>query len=172
MKKNLLIVVFICLSTCYFTQNENNRGYKVNIGDQLPKLKMEMRSGEIWTNNNLKNKVVVLQFTGSWCSVCRKEMPELEKQVWQKFKSKDFLLIGIDTKESKEKVDLFIKKIGVTYPVAYDPNGKIFSDFTVEGAGVTRNIVVNKKGEIVFLTRLYEEKEFNSMIEKIESLIN
>ena len=99
-------------------------------------------------------------------------MPELEKQVWQKFKSKDFLLIGIDTKESKEKVDLFIKKIGVTYPVAYDPNGKIFSDFTLEGAGVTRNIVVNKKGEIVFLTRLYEEKEFNSMIEKIESLIN
>ena len=133
---------------------------------------MEMRNGEIWTNNNLKNKVVVLQFTGSWCSVCRKEMPELEKQVWQKFKSKDFLLIGIDTKESKEKVDLFIKKIGVTYPVAYDPNGKIFSDFTLEGAGVTRNIVVNKKGEIVFLTRLYEEKEFNSMIEKIESLIN
>ena len=63
MKKNLLIVVFICLSTCYFTQNENNRGYKVNIGDPLPKLKMEMRSGEIWTNNNLKNKVVVLQFT-------------------------------------------------------------------------------------------------------------
>ena len=53
-------------------------GYKVNIGDPLPKLKMEMRSGEIWTNNNLKNKVVVLQFTGSWCSVCRKEMPELE----------------------------------------------------------------------------------------------
>ena len=131
-----------------------------------------MRNGEIWTNNNLKNKVVVLQFTGSWCSVCRKEMPELEKQVWQKFKSKNFLLIGIDTKESKEKVDLFIKKIGVTYPVAYDPNGKIFSDFTLEGAGVTRNIVVNKKGEIVFLTRLYEEKEFNSMIEKIESLIN
>jgi peroxiredoxin len=172
MKKNLLIVVFISLCTCYFTQNENNRGYKVNIGDQLPKLKMEMRSGEIWTNNNLKNKVVVLQFTGSWCSVCRKEMPELEKQVWQKFKSKDFLLIGIDTKESKEKVDLFIKKIGVTYPVAYDPNGKIFSDFTLEGAGVTRNIVVNKKGEIVFLTRLYEEKEFNSMIKKIESLIN
>ena len=38
-----------------------------------------------------------------------KEMPELEKQVWQKFKNKDFLLIGIDTKETKEKVDLFIK---------------------------------------------------------------
>ena len=172
MKNTLLFVIYITLNFSYFTQNENNRGYKVNIGDQLPQLKMEMRNGEIWSNNNLKDKVVVLQFTGSWCSVCRKEMPELEKQVWQKFKNKDFLLIGIDTKETKEKVDLFIKKMEITYPVAYDPNGKIFSDFTLEGAGVTRNIVVNKKGEIVFLTRLYEEKEFNSMIKKIESLLN
>ena len=67
---------------------------------------------------------------------------------------------------------MFIDKIGVTYPIAYDPDGKIFSDFTIEGAGVTRNIVVNKKGEIVYLTRLYEEKEFNSMIKKIEDLLN
>ena len=35
MKKNLLIVIYISLSTCYFTQNENNRGYKVNIGDPI-----------------------------------------------------------------------------------------------------------------------------------------
>ena len=99
-------------------------------------------------------------------------MPELEKKVWQRFKNDDFILIGIDTKEPEEKVDLFIDKIGVTYPIAYDPEGKIFSDFTIEGAGVTRNIVVNKKGEIVYLTRLFEEKEFNSMIKKIEDLLN
>ena len=99
-------------------------------------------------------------------------MPELEKKVWQRFKNDDFILIGIDTKEPEEKVDLFIDKIGVTYPIAYDPEGEIFSDFTIEGAGVTRNIVINKKGEIVYLTRLYEEKEFNSMIKKIEDLLN
>ena len=51
------------------------------------------------------------------------------KKVWQRFKNDDFILIGIDTKEPEEKVDLFIDKIGVTYPIAYDPEGKIFSDF-------------------------------------------
>ena len=70
-----------------------------------------------------------------------------------------------------EKVDLFIEKMEVTYPISYDPNGKIFSDFTIEGAGVTRNIVVDKNGKIVFLTRLYEEKEFNSMIQIIKTLL-
>ena len=152
-------------------QNETNRGYKVKLGEPLPEMKMYMRNGEIWTNKNLENKVVVIQFTGSWCSVCRREMPELEKKVWQEFKKDDFLLIGIDTKESKEKVDVFIEKIGVTYPISYDPDGRIFSDFTIDGAGVTRNIVVDKNGKIVFLTRLYEEKEFNSMIQIIKTLL-
>jgi peroxiredoxin len=98
-------------------------------------------------------------------------MPELEEKVWQEFKNGDFLLIGVDTKEPKEKVDLFIEKMEVTYPISYDPDGKIFSDFTIEGAGVTRNIVVDKNGKIVFLTRLYEEKEFNSMIQIIKTLL-
>jgi peroxiredoxin len=152
-------------------QNETNRGYKISVGDPLPALEMNMRNGEVWTNKNLENKVVVIQFTGSWCSVCRREMPELEEKVWQEFKNEDFLLIGVDTKEPKEKVDLFIEKMKVTYPISYDPDGKIFSDFTIQGAGVTRNIVVDKNGKIVFLTRLYEEKEFNSMIQIIKTLL-
>ena len=164
----LLFTLIYCFVNC---QNEINRGYKVSLGDPLPALEMNMRNGEVWTNKNLENKVVVIQFTGSWCSVCRREMPELEEKVWQEFKNEDFLLIGVDTKEPKEKVDLFIEKMKVTYPISYDPDGKIFSDFTIEGAGVTRNIVVDKNGKIVFLTRLYEEKEFNSMIQIIKTLL-
>ena len=170
-RKTTTFLLFTIIYGFVICQNETNRGYKVSLGDPLPALEMSMRNGEVWTNKNLENKVVVIQFTGSWCSVCRREMPELEEKVWQEFKKEDFLLIGVDTKEPKEKVDLFIDKMKVTYPISYDPDGKIFSDFTIEGAGVTRNIVVDKNGKIVFLTRLYEEKEFNSMIQIIKTLL-
>jgi peroxiredoxin len=170
-KKTITFLLFILIYGFVYCQNETNRGYKVSVGDPLPALEMNMINGEVWTNKNLKNKVVVIQFTGSWCSVCRREMPELEEKVWQEFKNEDFLLIGVDTKEPKEKVDRFIEKMEVTYPISYDSDGKIFSDFTIEGAGVTRNIVVDKNGKIVFLTRLYEEKEFNSMIQIIKTLL-
>lgn len=172
--KRMKNITFLLLTLIYgfvYCQNETNRGYKVSVGDPLPALEMNMINGEVWTNKNLENKVVVIQFTGSWCSVCRREMPELEEKVWQEFKNEDFLLIGVDTKEPKEKVDQFIEKMEVTYPISYDSDGKIFSDFTIEGAGVTRNIVVDKNGKIVFLTRLYEEKEFNSMIQIIKTLL-
>ncbi|MBL17564.1 MAG: hypothetical protein CL848_01615 [Crocinitomicaceae bacterium] len=171
MKKFKFSVLFIFLISISWAQNETNRGYKVKVGDQLPEISLNMLNGENWTNKDFENKVVVIQFTGSWCGVCKREMPHLEKRVWQKFKNEDFILIGIDIKDTKEKAEAFVKLTGVTYPIAHDPEASIFSQFTLAGAGVTRNIVVNKKGEIVFLTRLFDEKEFESMIAKIKELI-
>jgi len=171
MKRFKFLVLFIFLISISCAQNETNRGYKVKVGDQLPEISLNMLNGEKWTNKDFENKVVVIQFTGSWCGVCKREMPHLEKRVWQKFKNEDFILIGIDIKDTKEKAEAFVKLTGVTYPIAHDPEASIFSQFTLSGAGVTRNIVVNKKGEIVFLTRLFDEKEFEGMIAKIKELI-
>ena len=171
MKKFKFLVLFIFLISISWAQNETNRGYKVKVGDQLPEISLNMLNGEKWTNKDFENKVVVIQFTGSWCGVCKREMPHLEKRVWQKFKNEDFILIGIDIKDTKEKAEAFVKLTGVTYPIAHDPEASIFSQFTLTGAGVTRNIVVNKKGEIVFLTRLFDEKEFEGMIAKIKEII-
>ena len=171
MKRFKFLVLFIFLIVISCAQNETNRGYKVKVGDQLPEISLNMLNGENWTNKDFENKVVVIQFTGSWCGVCKREMPHLEKRIWQKFKNEDFILIGIDIKDTKEKAEAFVKLTGVTYPIAHDPEASIFSQFTLTGAGVTRNIVVNKKGEIVFLTRLFDEKEFEGMIAKIKELI-
>ena len=171
MKQFKFLVLFIFLTCISCAQNETNRGYKVKVGDQLPEISLNMLNGENWTNKDFENKVVVIQFTGSWCGVCKREMPHLEKRVWQKFKNEDFILLGIDIKDTKEKAEAFVKLTGVTYPIAHDPEASIFSQFTLAGAVVTRNIVVNKKGEIVFLTRLFDEKEFEGMIAKIKEII-
>ena len=165
----LLLLVF---PLTFVPQNEENRGYRVKVGDLVPPLTLQMINGEIWTNKDFIDKTVVIQFTGSWCSVCKKEMPELESRVWQNYKEKDFLLIGIDIKDTRDRMISFIEKTGVTYPIAWDQEAEIFDLFTLKGAGVTRNIVINKRGEIVFLTRLFEEKEFQAMIDKIDELVN
>ena len=58
-----------------------------------------------------------------------------------------------------------------TSPLALDPGAKIFSLFADKDSGVTRNVVINREGEIVFLTRLFEKKEYNQMLEVIRSLL-
>jgi len=168
--RTLLLVIFSSFIFCQNIQSQNNldRGYKVSIGDVAPVFDMFLVDGSQLSSSDFLGKVVVLQFTASWCGVCIKEMPHLEKRVWQRFKSEDFLMIGIDLKEEQEVVKEFIAKTNVTYPIGLDSNGDIFASFTLKGAGVTRNIVLNKAGEIIFLTRLYDEKEFEKMIDVIE----
>ena len=157
------------ISQISFSQENDTRGYKVSVGEQVPELEFSLLDGTEITTRNLKNKVTVLQFTASWCSVCIKEMPHLEKEVWQRFKNDDFILIGVDLKEDSEKVKRFIKKTKVTYPFTIDTDGSMFKAFTLPKAGVTRNIVLDKNGEIIFLSRLYNVKEFQEMITVIDN---
>ena len=164
----LIFIIAIFAFQLSFSQEDSTRGYKVKVGDQVPQLSFALLDETPISNETFKGKVVVLQFTASWCGVCRKEMPHLEKEVWKRFKNEDFMLIGIDLKEKPEKVKRFIEQMKVTYPIGIDTDGAIFESFTLPKAGVTRNIVLDKNGKIIFLSRLYEEKEFQQMIETID----
>ena len=147
-------------------------GYKVNIGQQMPDISMQLVDGTALKTADLSGKVVMFQFTASWCSVCRKEMPHIEKDIWQKHKNNpDFVLVGIDMDEPLEKVIKFQKDIGTTYPLALDPGAAIFYTFAQQGAGVTRNIIFDKSGKIVYMTRLFKEDEFNEMVKVIDFLL-
>jgi len=174
----LLLLMNLILTSCTGTKNTSKaavttdeRGFLVQVGDKAPNFEMKMIDGTTQNLSDLKGKVVVLQFTASWCKVCREEMPHLEKDVWQMHKEDDFILIGIDKDEPLEKVTAFINQTGVSYPIALDPGSEIFGLFADKQAGVTRNIVIDKKGKIVFLTRLFDEKEFDEMKNKINSII-
>lgn len=153
-------------------QIEKDTGYIVKIGDRAPDITLKLTSGETLQLSELKGKVVVLQFTASWCSVCRKEMPHLENEVWLPNKDKDFLLVGVDYDEPLEKVIAFKKQMKVTYPMALDPGAEIFAQFANKRSGVTRNVVIDKEGNIVFLTRLFDLEEFNAMKKEINQLLN
>ena len=168
----LLSFIFFLLTINSFSQNNMNRGYKVKVGDLSPEINLKLLDGQLVTNESLIGKVVVIQFTASWCSVCIKEMPHLEKEVWQKFKDDDFILIGVDLKEELQVVEEFIQKTKVTYPFTIDKDGSFFESFTLPKAGVTRNIVLDKAGKISFLTRLFDKKEFQQMIEHIGLLLD
>ncbi len=147
-------------------------GYIVKIGQQVPDFDLTTTDGKTIHIADLKGKVVMLQFTASWCSVCRKEMPHIESDIWKKYKNnKNFALYGIDLDEPKDIVEKFAKQIPVTYPLALDPKGGIFYQFAEQGAGVTRNVIIDKTGKIVYMTRLYKKEEFQEMKKVIAGLL-
>lgn len=171
MKKIAFLIAAVTFSFIAAAQTDS-RGYAVKVGDKAPDFTINYLDGKIQKMSDLKGKVVMLQFTASWCGVCRKEMPHIESDIQQKYKNNpNFVLIGIDLKESAEKTIEFQKMMKITYPLTLDLDGSRFALYAEKNAGVTRNIIVDKDGTIVFLTRLYEENEFKAMKAKIAELV-
>ena len=149
----------------------DSRGYLVKIGDKAPdKFSLLLQDGSRTSLKELKGKLVILQFTASWCEVCREEMPYLERDIWQAYKDKGVVLIGVDRDEPIEVVQKFHKDMNISYPLALDPGAAIFQQFADKKAGVTRNVVIDREGHIRFLTRLYTKEEFAKLVTVVDEL--
>ena len=154
------------------THEPDSVGYIVRVGDVAPEMELELTDGQKVKLSDLRGKVVMLQFTASWCGVCRKEMPFIESDIWQKHKANpNFVLYGIDRDEPVETVKDFAEKTGVTYPLALDPGADHFAKYAERKAGITRNVLIDKEGKIVMLTRLFNEEEFSSLCKKIDEML-
>ena len=82
-----------------------------------------------------------------------------------------FALYGIDRDEPLERVKAFAKQTGVTYPLGLDPGADIFALYAERNAGITRNVLIDKDGKIVLMTRLYNEDEIAALCKKIDELL-
>jgi peroxiredoxin len=96
-------------------------------------------------------------------------MPFIEDEIWLPGKDKGLVVIGIDRDEAEATVLKFREDMKITYPLALDPGAEIFGLYAQKEAGVTRNVIIDRKGKIIFLTRLFEQEEFNKMKEIIFS---
>jgi len=96
MKFRYVVLLLLFLSSAAFAQTNSDRGYRVKVGDTVPNIVLHLTDGTTTSLQQLRGKVVVLQFTASWCSVCRKEMPHLESEIWQTFKDNSSVWITMN----------------------------------------------------------------------------
>jgi peroxiredoxin len=170
--KTVFLNIFILLSLCVFSQTPDDRGYLVKVGDIAPDFSMKLTNGTFVKLSDLRGKLVMLQFTASWCGVCRKEMPFIEKDIWLKHKNNsNFALLAIDRDEPLEIVEKFILSTKITYPIGLDPKADIFALYAAREAGITRNVIIDKSGKIIKLTRLYNDVEFDEMKKTIDETL-
>lgn len=117
----LAILITLILNSCINTQKEDNdRGFIVRVGNVAPNFETTLADGTPFKLSDYKGRIVMLQFTASWCSVCRKEMPFIENEIWQQLKDKDFIIVGIDKDEPIEKVKEFAQQTNISYQLALD----------------------------------------------------
>ena len=163
--------VFICLAllllawkplsgTASGSQTSISAG---EIGSLLPTFTTMDLHGRKISSEDLKNKVVLVDFWATWCAPCRKEMPGYQKLL-NRYASKGFVVIGfkVDFMEDMEDPLRFIKELGIQYPIATGSEAIRNQFGGIQGLPTT--FVYDRKGILRWKTIGFE---YTETIEKI-----
>ncbi|MGA7178208.1 MAG: TlpA disulfide reductase family protein [Thiobacillaceae bacterium] len=95
-----------------------------------------------------KGRVVLVNFWASWCPPCRKEMPSMQR-LMQKMADKPFTILAMDTGESREEAEAFLKSMPVDFPVLLDPESIVAKHWKV--FAMPTSFLVDKLGRIRYV---------------------
>jgi thiol-disulfide isomerase/thioredoxin len=92
-------------------------GNRIDLtGNDAPSFRGVSLDGKVYNSEDLKGKVVLLDFWATWCGPCKRSMPITEK-MHEDYKSKGLVILGIDVGEKRETVEKFMTTAPFGYPV-------------------------------------------------------
>ncbi len=138
-------------------RKESETGSRVKVGDPAPAFRVKTDRGETFALEELRGKVVLLNFFATWCGPCRLELPHIEK-LWKQYGSRDdFALLVIGREETRQTVQDYVTEHGYTFPVAPDPERVVYSLFAEEL--IPRTYVIGRDGRITYATFGFREED-------------
>lgn len=112
-------------------------------GDKAPPFTVYLADKSQVTLDQLRGKVVLINYWATWCAPCKAEIPLLNSYNLT-FKDRGFVLFGVLTRDSvpPKKLTAFAAKI--SYPLARG----ISNPYTTIGEAVPTNYVIDRKGVV------------------------
>ncbi len=100
-------------------------------GKRAPDFQITALDGERIQLADLRGKVVLLNFWGTWCGPCRREMPEFQK-VYDEWAERGLEILAIAYNDSEAAMANFRDEFGLRFPLALDASGEINDAYAVQ----------------------------------------
>ena len=123
-----------------------------------PDFTLATTTGELVSMSDLRGKVILLNFWGTWCGPCRVELPDFVK-LYDKYNKDGLEIVGITIRrgESIKDVAKFQDQWGLNYLLLNDINGNEVSEVTMAYSqaigqminGIPTTLVIDREGFIV-----------------------
>ena len=125
-------------------------GSKLKKGQPAPDFTLQDVDGKTWKLSDLKGKkIVMIDFWATWCNICKREMPILQK-VYQEYQGKGVEFLGVALDENIASIKKVAKEKGVTYPILVDKDTKVATEIYQLSGPIPYKVVIDKAGIIVY----------------------
>jgi len=139
------------------------------LGEQAPDFEATTLQGETVTLEDLKDKVVVIDFWATWCAPCIAALPIIQT-VSEDYQDKDVVFLPLNVDEAEEKVKAFIAEQDWDIDPIMDAGGKISESYKADA--IPQTVVIGKTGviESVHLGFAGEEELTKRLTDELEVL--
>lgn len=138
----------------------------LKVGDVAPDFALVDLDGESHQLSDYKGQGVFLNFWGTWCAPCKKEMPAMGRQ-YQVYKDQGVQVLAVNIAESDMKVRTFAEQYGMTFPTLIDTTKSVMQAYNVKPLPTT--LLINPDGKIVkIITGEMSENDIKGYMEQIK----
>ncbi|EHB64372.1 MULTISPECIES: redoxin domain-containing protein [Paenibacillus] len=168
-KKSIQIVILLAIvligvyavATVVFGSDEVPK-----VGEKAANFELLGMDGNVHTMSEYEGKARVINFWGTYCPPCVREMPALQAQ-WEKWKDQGVEIVGINVGENKMTVENFVAQTGVKFPILMDPDRDAVASYGVGPMPTT--FFVTASGKIHHIR--IGELDLDTLDKQIEQLV-
>ena len=147
----------------------NSGDIEGDVSVVMDKASFVSADNDVYDTEQLKGKVLFINFWATWCPPCRAEMPSIQK-LYDKFKENDkieFLIVEIEG--DVDGTNKFLADQKLKLPILY-PNGEIPSNWL--GGSIPTTVILDKNGKIAAKEEGMYDYSTKEVEEFVQNLIN
>ncbi len=114
-------------------------------GEPAPRFRAKTLTGETFTNESVKGKVVLLQFWTTWCPYCRGEQ-SLVDDIQSEFAGKGLVVLAIDVGESKKTVRKYLADHPRSCPIVLNEDTNLAAMYAANAYPIY--VVIDRDGDV------------------------
>ena len=124
------------------------RGFDLRPGSAIPDFSYTDVDGQPRRLSDLRGKVVLLDFWGTWCIPCRQDLPLL-RQAFAAYRDRGFVILGMDARDELAKLQAFVAEQDVPWlhATADSVEDVIKNSFRIRG--YPTKILLDREGRVV-----------------------
>lgn len=142
----LQFILALSFAGLVFVYWDATRDKVVRVGDQAPDFRITTANNVTLSRSSFGGKILVLNFWATWCPPCVREMPLLES-LHREYSDRGLVIFGISVDKNENKYRDFVRRFGLTFPTAHDPERRINALYGTWRYPET--YIINREGRVI-----------------------